>query len=74
IQRHENFDRSLYAAPLGWIDYQGNSEFRVGIRSALICQNQARLFAGAGIVQGSDPQQEIAEIHLKLQTLLRALM
>jgi menaquinone-specific isochorismate synthase len=74
IQRHENFDRSLYAAPLGWIDYQGNSEFRVGIRSALIRQNQARLFAGAGIVLGSDPQQELAEIHLKLQTLLRALL
>jgi len=73
IRHHETFERSLYAAPLGWVDSHGNSEFIVGIRSALICQNQARLYAGAGIVAGSDPQQEVAEIELKLQTLWRAL-
>lgn len=74
IQAHENFDRSLYAAPLGWVDAQGNSEFIVGIRSALIHQNQARLFAGAGIVAGSEASKELAEINLKLQTLLKALV
>jgi menaquinone-specific isochorismate synthase len=35
IRHYETFDRSLYAAPLGWIDCQNNSEFIVGIRSAL---------------------------------------
>ena len=74
IQHYENFDRSLYAGPLGWIDPQGNCEFRVGIRSALISEHQARLFAGAGIVRGSDPAQEIAEINLKLQALGRTLL
>jgi menaquinone-specific isochorismate synthase len=74
IQAHENFDRSLYAAPLGWVDAQGNSEFIVGIRSALIYQNQARLYAGAGIVAGSVASKELAEINLKLQTLLKALV
>lgn len=74
ISQHETFDRSLYAAPIGWIDTQGNSEFVVGIRSALINGCQARLYAGAGIVAGSEPAKELAEIKLKLQTLLSALV
>ena len=73
IQQEETCDRGLYAAPLGWIDPAGNSEFIVGIRSALIQKNQARLFAGAGIVADSDPAQELAEIQLKLQALAEAL-
>ena len=84
IRRYETFDRSLYAAPLGWVDYQGNCEFIVGIRSALIESEKpsqpdtntyrARLYAGAGIVAGSDPNKELAEIRLKLQALLKALL
>ncbi|HBB36025.1 MAG TPA: isochorismate synthase [Cyanobacteria bacterium UBA8803] len=84
IRRYETFDRSLYAAPLGWVDYQGNCEFIVGIRSALIETHKpsqlstnpyrARLYAGAGIVAGSDPDKELAEIQLKLQVLLKALL
>lgn len=73
IRRHEPFERGLYAAPLGWVDYRGNSEFFVGIRSALVRQDVAQLYAGAGIVVGSDPQKELAEIQLKFQALLRAL-
>jgi len=73
ILEHEKFDRGLYAAPLGWIDCEGNCEFIVGIRSALIRGNHARLYAGAGIVSGSDPYRELAEIELKFQVLLRAL-
>jgi menaquinone-specific isochorismate synthase len=74
IRRYEKFERSLYAAPLGWIDTQGNAEFVVGIRSALIDGHHARLYAGAGIVAGSDPNRELAEVKLKLQTLLQALV
>ncbi len=73
IKRYENFERGFYAAPLGWIDYDGNSEFIVGIRSALISGNHARLYAGAGIVEGSEPDKEFAEIKLKFQGLLKAL-
>ena len=73
IRRHETFDRGLYAAPLGWIDTEGNSEFIVGIRSALIEGCNARLYAGAGIVSGSEPTKELAEIKLKLRSLLNAL-
>ncbi len=74
IRDYEQFDRSLYAAPLGWIDSQGNSEFVVGIRSALIDGNCARLYAGAGIVSGSNPNKEFAEVQLKLQSLIDALV
>ncbi|WP_066380506.1 MULTISPECIES: isochorismate synthase MenF [unclassified Anabaena] len=74
IRRYENFERGLYAAPLGWVDSQGNCEFIVGIRSALIDGDRARLYAGAGIVAGSDPEKEFAEIQLKLQALLKALV
>lgn len=74
IRQYERFERGLYAAPLGWIDQQGNSEFIVGIRSALIDGDHVRLYAGAGIVAGSDPDKELAEIQLKLQALLRALV
>ena len=74
IRRYENFDRCLYAAPLGWIDRWGNSEFIVGIRSALIDGCNARLYAGAGIVAGSAPDKELAEIQLKFQPLLKALV
>jgi menaquinone-specific isochorismate synthase len=75
IRRYESFERGLYAAPLGWIDSEGNCEFVVGIRSALIDNNSksSLLYAGAGIVPGSDPEKEFAEIKLKLQALLKAL-
>lgn len=74
IRHYEKFDRALYAAPLGWIDRRENCEFIVGIRSALIEKNRARLYAGAGIVSGSNPDKEFVEIQLKLQSLLKALV
>jgi menaquinone-specific isochorismate synthase len=74
IRYLEAFERSLYAAPLGWIDTEGNAEFIVGIRSAAIQGCHARLYAGAGIVAGSNPDRELAEVRLKLQTLLQALV
>jgi menaquinone-specific isochorismate synthase len=74
IRRYEGFGRSLYAAPLGWVDAAGNAEFIVGIRSAMLEGDRARLYAGAGIVAGSDPARELAEVKLKLQALLKALV
>ncbi|MEX0267832.1 isochorismate synthase MenF [Leptolyngbyaceae cyanobacterium UHCC 1019] len=74
IHRYEPFERSLYAAPIGWVNHRGEGEFAVGIRSALIDGCTARLFAGAGIVAGSTPERELAEVQLKLQALLAALV
>ncbi|HSM81342.1 MAG TPA: isochorismate synthase [Nodosilinea sp.] len=74
ILRFEDFDRGLYAAPLGWVGTNGDSEFIVGIRSALIADTWARLYAGAGIVAGSDANREWDEIQLKLRALGEALV
>ncbi|OIO59017.1 MAG: hypothetical protein AUJ82_07050 [Verrucomicrobia bacterium CG1_02_43_26] len=70
IKEIENFDRGLYAGVIGWFDYKNNGQMLVAIRSALMEEHRARLFAGAGIVQGSDPYKEKAETDMKLQALL----
>lgn len=71
--RHLEGDRGWYAAPVGWMDHKGNGEFSVAIRSALITGNQATLFAGAGIIKGSDIRKEFQETELKFEPLLSAL-
>jgi menaquinone-specific isochorismate synthase len=74
IRNYENFERGLYAAPIGWIDCQGNGEFAVAIRSALLGRYHGRLFAGAGIVADSDPHKESEEVKLKLRVLMDVLV
>jgi len=74
ICRHEQFDRLLFAAPIGWFDAEGNASFLVGIRSALLDGSRARLYAGAGIVAGSHPDRELAEVELKLRTTIDSLI
>ncbi|HEY1354535.1 MAG TPA: isochorismate synthase [Ktedonobacteraceae bacterium] len=73
IRTRENLDRGWYAGPLGWVDLVGNGEFVVALRSALLKQHTATLFAGCGIVKDSDPGAEYAESCLKLQVMLRGL-
>jgi menaquinone-specific isochorismate synthase len=73
IRELEGFSRGLYGGPVGWVDHRGGGEFLVGIRSALIDGARARLYAGGGIVAGSDPDREFAETELKFQALLEAL-
>lgn len=69
----EGFARGLYAGPLGWVDHRGGGECFVGLRSALIDGCSATAYAGAGIVAGSDPEQEFAETELKFRALIGAL-
>ncbi len=66
-------DRGWYAAPIGWFDRNGEGEFAVGIRSALVDGNTAYLYAGCGIVAGSDPEREYEETELKFEPMLNAL-
>jgi menaquinone-specific isochorismate synthase len=73
IRELEGFPRGLYAGALGWINSRGGGEFFVGLRSALIDGERARVYAGAGIVAGSEPGRELAETELKFQALLAAL-
>jgi len=69
----EPFDRGWYAGPVGWIDRHGDGEFVVAIRSALLTGDEASLYAGCGIVAGSDPEREYQESCLKLQPMLWAI-
>ncbi|MEM8532647.1 MAG: isochorismate synthase [Chloroflexota bacterium] len=73
IREHEDLDRGWYAGPIGWVDRHGDGEFAVAIRSALLRENSASLFAGCGIVADSDPEREYAESQLKLRPILNAL-
>ncbi len=73
IKRIENLDRGWYAGPVGWIDYQGNGEFAVAIRSGLLNGDQATLYAGCGIVADSDPESEYEETKMKFKPMLTAL-
>lgn len=65
IAKHEAHDRGWYAGPVGWIS-RDHAEFAVAIRSALIRDNVAHLFAGNGIVAGSVPEAEWTETEQKL--------
>lgn len=69
----EDIERGWYAGPIGWTDLEGSGDFAVAIRSALISENSASLYAGCGIVAGSDPADEFAETRLKLKPMLDAL-
>lgn len=66
----ERMDRGWYAAPVGWMDATEDGEFCVALRSALLRDREARLFAGVGVVAGSDPAAELEETEVKLQALL----
>ena len=66
----EQLDRGWYAAPVGWMDATEDGEFCVALRSALLRDRDAHLFAGVGVVAGSDPEAELAETEVKLQAML----
>jgi menaquinone-specific isochorismate synthase len=73
IAELEQIERGLYAGVVGWFNHLNEGEMIVGIRSALIEGKLARLYAGAGIVKGSDPDKEMRETEMKLRALLDVL-
>ena len=62
-------DRQTYASPIGWIDKNQNSEFRVAIRYGHVKGYELKLFAGAGLVKGSTVEGEMQEVALKFEVL-----
>ncbi|KAK8604157.1 hypothetical protein V6N13_096616 [Hibiscus sabdariffa] len=73
ISETEMFDRGMYAGPVGWFG-GGESEFAVGIRSALVEKDfGALIYAGTGIVEGSDPSLEWDELELKTSQFTKLL-
>lgn len=70
IDAHESLDRGWYAGCVGHLDAAGGGELCVALRSALLRGADAHLFAGAGLVEGSNPNGELRETNLKLRALL----
>lgn len=68
----EHMDRGRYAGPVGWMDADGDGEFAIALRCAEISGARARLFAGAGIVEGSLPEAELEETRIKLLAMQSA--
>ncbi len=70
IDELEGLDRDRVGGAVGWVDADGNGEFAVAIRSALLDGRSARLLAGVGIVADSDPQAELEETRAKFAAVL----
>jgi isochorismate synthase len=62
-----------YTGAVGWLDAAGDGEFAVALRCAHLQGRVAHLYAGAGIVAGSEPQRELAETEAKFVAMLQAL-
>ena len=73
IRELEHMERGRYAGPVGWLDGHGNGEFGIALRCAGLEGHRARLFAGCGIVAGSDPAAEVAETEVKFLPMRQSL-
>jgi menaquinone-specific isochorismate synthase len=73
IRELEGMDRGRYAGPVGWVDARGNGEWGIAMRCGLLSGRRARLFAGCGIVAGSDPAAGLAGAQAKFRPMQDAL-
>ena len=73
IDEIEVISRGRYAGPVGWIDAAGDGELGIALRCGQIEDNSIRIFAGCGIVSGSDPEKELAESEAKFVPMRSAL-
>ena len=73
ISKYENSNRSFYGGAIGFMDFEGNFNHAIIIRSFLSKNHELIFQAGAGIVSKSDPKSELQEINNKLGALIKAL-
>ncbi len=73
ISEIEGMSRGRYAGPVGWIDAAGDGELGIALRCGQINGDSIRIFAGCGIVAGSDPVKELAESEAKFVPMRSAL-
>jgi isochorismate synthase len=74
LDEHEDIERGWFASPVGYLQSDGDGEFDVALRSALVRGRCATAWAGAGIVARSEPRAEFTETELKLRTVLGPLL
>ncbi|MDQ3951855.1 MAG: isochorismate synthase [Actinomycetota bacterium] len=73
IRTLEGMDRGRYSGPVGWVDSNGDGEWGIALRCGRFEGARGRLFAGNGIVAGSEPEAELEETRLKLRAMMSAL-
>lgn len=73
ITELEDFDRGMYSGLVGWVDAEGNAEWALSLRGGVVSGSRAQLFAGAGIVSESVPEEEHRETATKFATFARVL-
>lgn len=73
IRELEPASRGRYAGPIGWLDTSGDGVFALALRCGQVSDNRITLFAGGGLVDGSEEEAELAETELKLAPMLTAL-
>jgi len=73
IDRYENTKRNFYGGAIGYLDFDGNFNHAIIIRSFLSKNNELHYQAGAGIVANSVPESELQEVYNKLGALDKAL-
>lgn len=73
LREEEPFERGWYAGPVGWFDTTGDGTFAPALRSGVLDRSTWRLFAGAGIVEGSKAPSEWSETGIKFRPVLDAL-
>lgn len=73
ISELEGMSRGRYAGPVGWIDARGDGELGIALRCGQIDENRIKLYAGCGIVSGSDPIRELAESQAKFAPMISAM-
>jgi menaquinone-specific isochorismate synthase len=73
LEALETMNRGRYTGPVGWVDARGDGEWCIALRCAQLDGATARLYAGCGIVAGSDPDEEVLEAQAKLVPVRDAL-
>ena len=73
IKRIEGMSRGRYAGPVGWLDARGDGELGIALRCGQITENEIQIYAGCGIVAGSNPEKELTESSAKFAPMRSAL-
>ena len=73
IKQIEGMSRGRYAGPVGWLDARGDGELGIALRCGQIKDNEIQIYAGCGIVAGSNPEKELTESNAKFAPMRSAL-
>lgn len=73
IREAENFRRGIYTGSIGYINFNGDLDFNIAIRTAFLHNNVMTFSTGAGIVADSEPEREYHETLYKAEALVRAI-